>query len=61
MPEPFLREMLADWMGACRAYEGFYPESQGKWEWLNNNWNKIQLNKESRVHMQLILDEVLPK
>lgn len=37
MPEWACREMVADWMGASRAYEGRRP-SAGNWPWLEKNW-----------------------
>jgi hypothetical protein len=44
MPERYVREMVADWLGASRAYEGKWPGAQ--WPWLEKNWLKIQ----ERVH-----------
>lgn len=32
MPERYIREMCADWLGASRGYEGTYPESLRKLE-----------------------------
>lgn len=46
MPEWAVREMVADWMGASRAYGGSWPETVGGWNWLNDNWFKIS----SRLH-----------
>jgi len=39
MPDKYIREMVADWMGASRAYEGKWP-NQG-WPWWLKNRNKI--------------------
>ena len=39
MPEWAVREMVADWMGASRAYEGKWPDRD--WPWLHENWPKI--------------------
>jgi hypothetical protein len=40
IPERYIREMIADWMGAGRAYEGKYP-NPSEWKWLNSNKDKI--------------------
>ena len=40
MPEWAVREMVADWMGASRAYTGNWP-SKGHWPWFEVNWPKI--------------------
>ena len=39
MPDWAVREMIADWMGAGRAYEGKWPTSD--WPWLVENWPSI--------------------
>lgn len=39
MPDWAMREMVADWMGASRAYEGEWPKAE--WPWLVENWPKI--------------------
>jgi hypothetical protein len=33
--EAALRETVADWLGASRAYDGKYPESFASWVWWN--------------------------
>lgn len=40
MPEWAVREMVADWLGAGRAYEGKWP-SMNNWIWLNRNRDRI--------------------
>lgn len=54
MPEKFIREMVADWMGAGRAITG-------KWEmpsWYEANKNKMRLHDTTRVRVEeLVLDE----
>jgi hypothetical protein len=44
MPERFIREMVADWFGACRAYEGFYPTNRQEWPWLQENLEIVKAN-----------------
>ena len=46
MPEQYAREMLADWVGASRAYEGHWPT--GEWSWLHQHWKKLRLHPETR-------------
>ena len=40
MPERYVREMVADWLGAGRAYEGKFPLLD-KWAWFESNKSKI--------------------
>jgi hypothetical protein len=47
MPERYIREMIADWMGACRAYEGHYP-TKDNWPW----WEKNKANIITHCHSQ---------
>ena len=39
MPEWAVREMVADWMGAGKAYNGKWPDVSN-WEWFNQNYEK---------------------
>lgn len=51
MPDNFVREMVADWMGAGRAITG-------KWEtanWYIRNRSKIQLHNETREQVERLL------
>jgi len=57
MPISALKEMVADWMGASRAYEGKWPEIN-KWNWLQNNFNKIRIHKDTREKIITILIEL---
>ena len=40
MPEEYVREMVADWIGASRAYEGRWPRL-GAWAWLDKNLERV--------------------
>lgn len=40
MPEWAVREMVADWLGASRAYEGRWPSPAG-WPWMDNNLSSV--------------------
>jgi len=51
MPEKYMLEMVADWMGAGRAIHG-------KWEvvhWYNTNYNKIRLSDKTRKAVDEII------
>ena len=56
MPESAVREMIADWMGAGRAYEGKWPTPE-KWEWLDKNLDRIK----KRLHQETVslVDEII--
>ena len=47
MPREYVLEMVADWCGASRAYEGRWPW-EGKWEWADKNVDSIL----QRVHFK---------
>jgi len=57
MPEKYIKEMLADWMGAGRAYEGKFPENLTDWDWWFKNNQKIVLHPESRVKLLTYISE----
>lgn len=42
IPRDAMLEMVADWMGASRAYEGSWPTEE--WKWWNNSWTKVLPN-----------------
>lgn len=58
MPEKYVREMLADWLGAGRAYNGKYPDLTHSWPWLEENWNKLQLSDGTRATIVKVLREL---
>ena len=41
MSDAAVKEMIADWMGAGRAYEGKWPISESGWAWWEKNKAKI--------------------
>lgn len=56
MPEHFVREMVADWMGAGRAITG-------KWEvaaWYEKNRDAIQLDPVTRREVERLIAETIP-
>lgn len=55
IPEPFVREMVADWCGAGRAITG-------KWdaiEWFAKNESAMKLNHETRKLVVQMLDKAM--
>jgi hypothetical protein len=56
MPEWAVREMIADWMGAGRAYEGKWPDTN--WKWLNENFQRMSLHHETQSLVFKVLREL---
>lgn len=52
MPEKYVREMIADWMGAGRAITGRWEAR----EWYDKNKDKILLEPVTRECVELIFD-----
>ena len=46
VPDQPLREMVADWIGASRAYEGEWPRPE-TWKWYKKNFPNIILEQDS--------------
>lgn len=59
MSERYVREMVADWLGASRAYEGKWPRTRSDWTWLVKNFDSLRLHPDTRDLANAILDEVL--
>jgi len=59
MPTWAVREMVADWMGASRAYEGKWPLSD--WPWLHENWPKIspRMHPDTRYDVCLLVHQLM--
>lgn len=57
MPEVAAREMVADWMGASRAYEGKWPDYQN-WKWVKENVPKMHLHKDTLDCIELIVSKL---
>lgn len=60
MPDWAVREMVADWYGASRAYNGVWPfklNSLQDWEWFDTNWFEIRdrLHPKTQDHVLSIL------
>tara|TARA_Y100000310_G_scaffold15713_1_gene15784 strand:+ start:819 stop:1004 length:186 start_codon:yes stop_codon:yes gene_type:complete len=57
MPEWAVREMVADWMGAGRAYKGKWPDPND-WTWLNDAWAKMKLHPKTIELIHQIVNEL---
>ena len=54
MPETYAREMVADWMGAGRAYTGTWDTR----EWYAKNRDRIVLHERTRWLVERLMNEV---
>lgn len=54
MPEMYVREMVADWMGAARAYTGQWDARN----WYGKNHERIKLHPDSCAFAERLLIEV---
>lgn len=58
MPESAIREMIADWIGASKAYEGKWPDF-GNWYWYEKNKERIIVHPNTRKKIDKIIGELL--
>lgn len=58
MPEWAVREMVADWFGASRAYTGRWPRD-GAWNWFTDNSKDIRVHPTTARLINEILDKSL--
>jgi len=63
MPEWAVREMVADWFGASRAYNGKWPESLSDWEWYNMAYDSIakRLHPETKQKVDQVIQEAFER
>lgn len=54
MPDHYVVEMVADWLGASRAYTGHWDMSK----WLKDNLPRVMLHTKSAETCRLILDQL---
>jgi len=57
MPLWAVKEMVADWMGASRAYEGKWPGKNG-WPWYEKNRDRIRLNILTQIELNTLLHKI---
>lgn len=60
MPEWAVREMVADWLGAGRAYEGCWPDVM-HWKWLKENRGKMILHPETEAALSRVLSRLMTR
>lgn len=61
MPEPVVREMIADWLGASRAYDGEWPRRRAAWDWLQKSYpHKMRLHPRTILLVEKVLQEIFP-
>lgn len=60
MPEKYVREMVADWMGAGRVYEGEWPKSCNNWPWFEHNFPMLKLHPETAEMVLAVVGAALP-
>jgi Family of unknown function (DUF5662) len=53
IPDKFVKEMVADWMGAGRAYVGHWEVA----EWYENNKDKINLHDSTRRQVEALVSK----
>lgn len=56
MSEDIVLEMIADWIGASRAYEKKWPKLE-TWNWYNNNFHKIRVHPKTKF----LIDNIIRK
>ncbi len=54
-----IREMVADWLGASRAYGGKWPTKE-EYPWFDENWDQIakQLHPATKQAVMGVLEEI---
>jgi hypothetical protein len=57
MPEWAVREMIADWLGAERSYNGMTPPSLSEWPWYNATRPEMRFHPDTSVLVDRVLDE----
>lgn len=60
MPVRAVREMVADWLGAGKAYAGKWPDPDN-WEWYENNKNRMRLHPKTRMKVEHVIGELQNK
>jgi hypothetical protein len=52
-----VREMIADWLGASRAYEGKWPTAKG-WTWYWKNRDRWRVTVDTQLKINTVLREI---
>lgn len=54
MPMWAVREMVADWLGAGRAYEGKWPDTNN-WIWFRKSYPKMRLHRITHTRVRAVV------
>lgn len=57
MPEPVVREMVADWLAASTAYTGKHPISVDDWTWFQTEKANLRMHAETWCILDRVLSE----
>lgn len=57
MPMWAVREMVADWMGASRSYDGLWPRHDNGWKWWENNKPHLRLHYKTWPRVYAVMYE----
>jgi len=55
-PDVLVREMVADWIGATRAYAGKWPSKAEKWWWFEEHYHRMNLHPATRALVKWYVD-----
>jgi hypothetical protein len=58
MPYQAVKEMLADWLAASRAYEGYWPDLNN-WKWWNEHKSQILLSEQTYGILSHEIDKLI--
>jgi len=56
MPEKYIKEMVADWIGASKAQKSTGTPA----DWYKENGHKLQLHRTTRINVELLLQHLYP-
>lgn len=56
MSDDAVREMVADWMGAGRAYQGEWPDPD-TWPWIARNLGSLRMDIRTRAKVHNVIGE----
>ncbi len=57
MPDWAIREMVADWLGAGRAYEDKWADMKN-WSWFESHYLKMDFHNDTRQKLSKVLNEI---
>jgi hypothetical protein len=57
MDESAVKEAIADWLGASRAYEGRWPDVH-HWSWFESHFSRIDMHPDTRIMVLDIIKKI---